>query len=183
MAVRMKVVGAETVLAQLHALDRKLKKKILRKATTAAAKELHKESRRLAPRNNGFLRMSLKVVVRMGRKVVFAKIGQEKNKQFKRKRFRGSGINRRGYAAPIWWIERGTVRHAMAATGRAMAWATGKRKGSKGKMIFAKRVQHPGTRAQRLLERSRNMGGPAAGRAFVAVCRNELAIAPRPGEA
>lgn len=180
---RIEVEGMATVLGQLRALDRKVKRKIMRKATNAGAKELHKEARRLAPRTNGFLRMSLKVVIKAGKNAVFAKIGQEKNKQFNRKRFKGSGLNKRGYAAPIWWIERGTKRHAILASKRALAWTAGKRKGSKGKPIFAKSIKHPGSRAQRLLERAGRMGGPAAARIWMSTVSAEMAKIPRPGDA
>ena len=182
--VKIEVEGLPLVLGQLRAVDRKVKRKILRKATTAAAKELHAEARRLSPRVNGFLRQSLKVVVRSGKSAVFAKIGQEKNRKFKRKRFKGSNINRRGYAAPIWWIERGTKAHEIRPiSGKAVAWSAGKRKGSKGKMIFARSVRNPGMKAGRLLERASRIAGLRASRVWFRVAAEELAKVPPATEA
>lgn len=180
--VKIEVEGLPLVLGQLQAVDRKVRRRILRKATTAAAKEVHAEARRLAPKANGFLRTSLKVNVKAGKKAVFAKIGQEKNRQFKRKRFKGSNINRRGYAAPIWFIERGTTGHTITPAGKALAWSAGKRKGSKGTMIFARSVRHPGARAQHLLERAGRIAGLRAARIWFHVAATELAVVPRPGE-
>ncbi len=182
MRMKIEAEGVDAVLGQLRALDRKVRKKVIRKATSAAAKLIHKEARRLSPRNNGFLRMSLIVVIRSGKSVIFARIGQEKNKKFKRKRFKGSNINRRGYAVPLHWIEDGTKSHRIAASGKALSWTAGKRKGSKGRAVFAKSVRHPGTRPGKLLERSGRLASPAAGRAFLDIARDEMAKIPRPGE-
>lgn len=179
---RIEVEGQREITAQLRGLDRKVRKKVLRKATSAAAKELHKEARRLAPRQNGLLRMSLKVQIKSGKTAVWGKIGQEKNRQFKRKRLRGSNINRRGYAAPIWWIESGTKAHRIEApTGkRGLAWSTGKRKGSKGTLIVRRSVKHPGMRGQQVLERAGRHGAPAAGSIWRAIVTEELAKTPSP---
>lgn len=180
-AVRYAIDGIDQAIGQLRAVERKVQKKVLRKATRAAGKPVHEEARRLAPRVNGFFRMTLKLVVKSGKQAVYARIGQEKNRQFKRKRFKGSNINRRGYAAPIWWIERGTKRHAIVAD-KTLAWSSGRRKGSKGKMNFAKKVNHPGMRAKNLLERAGRAASGRAATAFNNVVRDEMTKLPAPSK-
>lgn len=152
---------------QLRNVDRKVRKKSLRKGVTAATKVLQKEARRLAPRANGFLRMSLRTVVRMQKDgSVVGRVGQEKNKRFNRKRYKGSNVNRRGYAARIWWIESGTRSHRIEPSGKVLAWRAGGRKGTKGKAVFSRFARHPGSRARHVLERSARAGKLAAADAF-----------------
>lgn len=168
---------------QLAAVDRKVKKKTLRKATTSATKVIHKQARVLAPRVNGFFRMSLRVVVRMQKDgTVVGRVGQEKNKRFTRKKYKGSNLNQRGYAARVWWLEGGTKRHTITPSGKALAWSTGRRKGSKGQTRFAGRVNHPGARAQRILASAGRSSGSAAAEAFNSTVATELAQLPAPGD-
>lgn len=177
-------LDVSATLSQLRAVDRKVRKKTLRKATTAATKVVHKESRRLAPRSNGFFRMSLIVVVRMQKdQTVVGRVGQAKNKQFKRKRYKGSNVNRKGYAARVWWLERGTRRHAITPGGKVLAWTSGKRKGSKGQARFARKVNHPGMQGKHVLEESARASKTAAANAFNSTVATELARLPLPGEA
>lgn len=180
--ISMVIADVNRTLEQLRSVDRKVRKKTLRKATTAATKFLQKEARRIAPRANGFFRMSLRTVVRMQKDgTVLGRVGQEKDKRFNRKRFKGSNVNRRGYAARIWWLESGTKRHAIKPSGKVLAWTTGQRKGSKGKARFARKVEHPGSRAQHVLEQSARLGKSAAADAFNSTVATELAKVPAPG--
>jgi HK97 gp10 family phage protein len=181
--ITMQLVDVNRTLEQLRAVDRKVRKKSLRKATTAATKVIHKEARRLAPRANGFFRMSLRTIVRMQKDGnVVGRVGQEKNKQFKRKRYKGSNVNKKGYAARIWWLEGGTRRHAINPTGKVLAWTSGKRKGSKGQARFARKVMHPGMRGLQVLQKAMRAGGPAAANAFNDTIASELAKIPAPGD-
>ncbi len=173
--MRIEVEGQEAITNQLKALDRKVRKKILKRATTAATKELHKEARRLAPRKTGMFRMSLKVQVKTGKSAVFGKVGQEKKRKFNRKKPRGSNINRRGYAAPIHFIEMGTKQHEIKGKDKPLAWSTGKRKGKKGTMIIRRSVKHPGTKGQQVLERAGRLGGPVAAQVWRSIIVEELA--------
>ena len=169
---------------QLQALERRVKKRIVRRATTAATKAVHKEARRIAPRANGFFRMSLRTVVRMQKDgSVLGRIGQQKNKQFKRKRYKGSNLNRQGYAARIWWIERGAKRHAITPnSGKYLVWTTGQRKGTKGQARFALKVDHPGMKGKRVLETAGRTSRTTAAAAFADVVTKDLAAIPNPGD-
>ncbi len=179
--VNIELDVAPTV-SQLDAVDRKVRKRVLRRAVTAATKVVHKEARRVAPRSNGFFRMSLRTLVRMQKNgTVVGRVGQEKNKRFNRKRFKGSNVNRRGYAARVWWIESGTKRHAILPSGRVLAWLTGKRKGRKGQTVFARKVMHPGTRGQAVLEKAAGASTTTAATAFNDAAATELAKVPAPG--
>ncbi len=177
--VDLTVDGIDTVLAELATFSAKIQTRHLRPAVNAAARIILAEVKRQAPRGNGFFRRSLIVVVKQRGGFVKAQVGQATQpKTYKRKRISGSQINRKGYAAPIHFIEAGTKPHliqSVRAPGKRSALAFGKGK----QRTFRTAVSHPGTKANNVLERAARTAAPAAGAAF----RDKLASRLKLGKA
>lgn len=172
------VENVGTVTYQLRELERRVRTRTIKNATRASAKILLAEARRLAPRRNGLFRRSIVLTVRSRGARVVARIGQKKDYRSKRKNLRGSNINRRGYAAPIWFIEQGTASHTIRPSkkGGVLAITTGK--GKKAQVRFTRVVHHPGIKAQHVLDRARRAGQRAAAQAWYAEIRKELTDLP-----
>lgn len=163
--MKLEAEGLPELLSQLKGLERKISRKIIKKATVAAAKVVAPEVKRLLPRGTGFLRRSIKVVTKAKKGFATSRIGQEKGRKFNVKKAKGSQITRGGKAAPIWWIERGTKAHTITApTGKRLVWTAGR--GKKATLIFAKSVRIPATKAQMVLARAQRAKKAAMGAAF-----------------
>lgn len=165
--LRAEVTNERIVLQSLDNVEKKVRKKLVRKGTVAAAKIVQKEVKRLAPRTNGFLQRSIKVVTSAKQGIVTSRIGQEKGRKFKRKKIGGSAMNKKGYAAPIYWIERGTKAHPIVPDNGKVLAITGKAsKGKKAGITFTRKARHPGSKAQKILERAEHTKKAACKAAF-----------------
>ena len=189
----VQVTNASQVLAQLSAVDRKVRTKTIRRGTNASGKVVLDtlKQRADAIRVTGFTRRSLKSVSKSKNGATTVRVGQEKQKQFKlRKSARVGGrnlsqIQRAGKAVPIHWIERGTKPHTIRAAGKGntrtysagsnflVFQAVARRRGNKG-LAFAKSVRNPGMGARRILERTIRLSRSKESAAFIAVAREDL---------
>lgn len=144
--------------------EKKTSRKALRAGVRASAKVYLDAVKRMMPRGEtGLLRRS--IAMRSGGSR--AAVGQRKRRYKERKK--GSQINRKGYAAPIHFIERPTKSHRIKAL-RILhkAMKIGRGKGAK----IRAAVNHPGTKAALVLPRARRASQSAAKSAFtIAVYR------------
>lgn len=183
------VLNQKRIFDQLDQLDKKVQRKVVRKATNAAGKVVLKEAQREAGslRVTGFLRRSLKSVTRSRKGWTTVRVGQRKQNQFKARsvsRVKGknlSQIQRKGNAVPIWWLERGTKPHQIRAWVRAsdgttkpLAFQVGRRTATKSGLAFAQRVDHPGTRAVRILGKTARRSRSAAAQAYASTAAREM---------
>lgn len=182
------VENERQVLAQLQAIDRKVQRRTVRRATTAAGKVALNESRRQATTTQvtGFFRRSLttKSKSKKGRTTVY--VGQAKQKSFKaRKSTRVknknlSQIQRGGKPVPIHWIERGTKPHIIRARGGGrLVFQTGRRTRGNRALAFAKQVRNPGMKGRDLLLRTAKIVRTPARNAFLTVVQQDLAQLPK----
>ncbi len=119
----MSITGDEKALAQLRQLEKKVQNRVVRKATSAAGKEILTEVKRSVAlfKVTGYTARSMKSTISSRKGRVLVKIGQVKQKKFKlrvKRRFKGqnlSNIQRSGQPVPIHWLERGTKPHFIAA--------------------------------------------------------------------
>jgi hypothetical protein len=183
----VEATNAPQVLAELRAVDRKVRNRTVRRATVAAGKEVLTEVKRQADsiRVTGFTRRSLKSLSKSKSGSTTVRVGQEKQKQFKaRKTTRAKGknlsqIQRAGKPVPIHWIERGTSPHTFSAAGKGnkrtysdgsnvLVFRVGRR------LVYARTVRHPGNRGLRILERSGRAASSKAAAAFISTAKEDL---------
>lgn len=182
---QMEVEGADRALAQLRQLDKKVQRTVVRKATTAAGKEVFNETRRAAQavKQTGFTARSMKTVTQSRAGKTTVRVGQAKQRTFKARksnRVKGknlSQIQRAAKPVPIHWIERGTKAHIVrAAPGKRLVFQVGRRTKFKSGLAFAVQVQLPGMKARHLLRGSARRSQSRAAAAFTSEVRKGVSI-------
>ena len=131
MEVGLTIKGAKATAAKFDQLDAITRRKVLRKATTAASGVIRKAVKQKAPRKTGLLRKSLgsKVVKYQKGNVYTAIIGQakgiEKQKGFSKAVARAVGHKKRGglsgegVVLPLWLVNNPVEAHAWQAEEKA----------------------------------------------------------------
>lgn len=165
----IKVEGIELASARLSALLPKTQRKILPKVVRAASRPFLLAARAEAPARNKFLRRSLIVLIRRYLTSVWAIIGQEKGKAFRKtKRLRTGGISGRGDAVPIHLVEEPTRPHVIRKkSGRPIAFDSGGRR-------IRRSVRHPGTRGKHFVRSAAASAEKPSLAAFEAKLTEEL---------
>lgn len=167
--ITMRLEGLELHFAAIENLDKKTTRRVVPKAVRAGARPQVQATRQAAPVQNRFLRRSLGLVIRRYQGSVYAVIGQERGKTFKRKkRVKSGGISGRNMAAPIHLVDQPVQPHEIRARGPWLAID-----GPQG-MIYRRRVQHPGHRGARFMAAAARNSQQEAERAFEAKFVAEL---------
>lgn len=183
MVIRHRIVvdNANRVEAQLGRLETKVRRRTVKAAVRAAGKVTYKEAQRIAraEKVTGFFARSIKQDVKTKRGRTTVRIGQAKQKQFKaRKTTRAKGknlsqIQRAGKPVPLHWLEGGTKRHRIRASGtlgrsHLLAFRIGR------KTAFAKEVSNPGMRPKHILRRTARRSRTASAKAFENTVAQEI---------
>lgn len=176
------VENEKRIFEQLGQLDRKVQRRVVRKATVAAGRVVLKEAQRQASsvRVTGFLRRSLRSVPRSRQGITTVRVGQRKQNRFKaRKSTRSRGRNlsqlqRQGKPIPIHWIERGTKAHRINSRGSPLAFQVGRRTRGNNGLAFARFVRNPGMRPRRILGRTARLSRRSASAAWAETAAREM---------
>ena len=177
------VENEAAVIGRLQVIERKVQRKVVRKATGAAGKVVLKTTKTnaRAVRQTGYTARSLRSVTRSRNGFTTVRIGQARSKTFKARksnRVRGrnlSQIQRAGNPVPIHWLEYGTRSHfVQAKPGRLLAFRVGRRTKNRNGMAFARRVHIPGMRPKRILSKSARQSRRRAAGAFTTTVASEL---------
>lgn len=183
MRARVQITGDAAVLSSLDSLDKKVRRRTIRKATVAGGKEVLKTAKAEAQtfRVTGFFARSLKQITSSRKGTVTTRIGQAKQRRFKARkstRARGknlSNIQRAGNPVPIHWVERGTRPHTITAkNGGVLAWRTGRKTKKRSGLSFARKVKSPGMRGRGLIAKTVARSRRRAARRFYDTIKKDL---------
>ena len=193
MEVGLTIKGAKATAAKFDQLDAITRRKVLRKATTAASGVIRKAVKQKAPRKTGLLRKSLgsKVVKYQKGNVYTAIIGQakgiEKQKGFSKAVARAVGHKKRGglsgegVVLPLWLVNNPVEAHGMPGKrkekrdpSKPYVWTVGR------KRIYREYIRnHPGHSGSKFIQRGAQASQQPAGTAFRRKFKAELALEMR----
>lgn len=145
---------------KLEGFSNRVRKKTLRTAAREGSREFRDQARRLAPRQNGYLKRSLTNKIKTYPTAVVGMVGQDIRKLKKgatkaRKRAKLGGISGRGETVPSHLVERPTKPHRIAGP---LVWTNRGRRKAGRQVQFAAVVRHPGTRGNPFLSRAEFRG-------------------------
>ena len=177
----VQVEGVDSVIRKLRAFDKKVGKKIIRKATRAGGAVELKAVKRIMPKVNRGLQKSMvqKIKTYPASSTVVAIIGQDMGKvkgrgTNKRKRFKGGGISGRGDTVPSHLLENPTKPHAITRRGDQInRWFTS----SGPQFAWGSGINHPGTQGGNYIRRAEQSARAATKRAVETKLIIELARA------
>lgn len=149
MVATMRVEGLAEANKRLQAFPGKIQKRVIRKAVNAGAQPMLQAVRANTPRRTGITRRGMAVKLKAYRQAMVAIVGQDKRARPKALKGAGSirgGISGRGYPVPIHLLDQPTKPHRIGS--RLLRWVSGST------LLYARSVQHPGTRGQEIMSRA-----------------------------
>lgn len=189
MEIGITIKGARAAAAKFDQLDAITRRKVLRKATTAASGLIRKAVKQKAPRKTGLLRKSLGSKVKKYERgnVYTAIIGQakgiEEQKGFSKAVARAVGHKKRGglsgegAVVPLWLVNNAVESHGMPGKrkekrdpSKPYVWTVGSRR------IYREYIRnHPGHSGSKFIERGARSSQLPASKAFRRKFKSELA--------
>lgn len=167
MVATMTITGGKQVVQAINQFEKRVRKRVMRKAVNAGANPLVKTSRQMAPVGNGTLKRSLTKVIRSYKSgaTIMAIIGQDKRVQAKSIKHKG-GISGSGKVVPLHLVENSTNPHMIK--GPVAIRTPG------GRVVVVQNIKHPGTTGQHFVAKAARASEQAAVGKFTAKLTAEV---------